>query len=580
MKFGIFYGQQMAKPWSEGQEHKLFKDALEQVEHADQLGFEYAWAVEHHFLEEYSHSSAPEVFLAAASQRTKRIRLGHGIVNLMPQVNHPARVAERIATLDLVSDGRVEFGTGEASAQAELGAFGIVRETERRIWSEALGQIANMFVESPYLGHDGEALSMPPREVLPKPLQKPHPPMWAACSRRDAIITAAENGVGALSFSFVEPEMAKEWVDEYYAIIESDRCRPIGFGVNPNFAIVLPMMCHEDEKVAMDRALDGANFFGFSLAHYCVFGEHEPGKTNIAAEFEERRREFGFGKVSNSEADGHGPLGVKLMQDGVGSLRGAIGTPEQIVGLVERYREAGVDQIIFVSQCGAVKHEHIMESYELFAKTVMPQFRDAEIEAGIAAKSERLAPSIEAALKRREPPRTQTEPYKFGVQGEPGAVGAETAAHGPSTAPHRNLRKHALRRLDKLQRMAVARASDTQLERTVGTKLGARLLFKSLEMMYKPAKAGKFRGEIQFTLTTTHGDEVWTVDCQASRAVARKGASENPKLRVKAKLIDFLRIGTGNTDAAAALIEGRLEVQGDFQAVAKLGEMFGGKSFF
>ena len=112
MRFGIFYEHQLPRPWEDGAEHRLLKDALEQVEIADRVGFDYVWEVEHHFLEEYSHSSAPEVFLAAASQRTKRIRLGHGIVQIPPQVNHPARVAERIATLDLISDGRLEFGTG------------------------------------------------------------------------------------------------------------------------------------------------------------------------------------------------------------------------------------------------------------------------------------------------------------------------------------------------------------------------------------------------------------------------------------------------------------------------------------
>src|SRR5687768_18571263 len=113
VKFGIFYEHQLPRPWSEGDEHRLLTEALEQIELADRLGIDYVWEVEHHFLEEYSHSSAPEVFLAAVSQRTSRIRLGHGIVPLPPGINHPARVAERIATLDLVSDGRVDFGTGE-----------------------------------------------------------------------------------------------------------------------------------------------------------------------------------------------------------------------------------------------------------------------------------------------------------------------------------------------------------------------------------------------------------------------------------------------------------------------------------
>src|SRR5512147_735164 len=115
MQFGIFYEHQIPRPWPKGAEQRLFQEALDQVELADRLGIDYAWEVEHHFLEEYSHSSAPEVFLAACSQRTKRIRLGHGIVQILPKVNHPARVAERIATLDIVSNGRVDFGTGEGT---------------------------------------------------------------------------------------------------------------------------------------------------------------------------------------------------------------------------------------------------------------------------------------------------------------------------------------------------------------------------------------------------------------------------------------------------------------------------------
>src|SRR3989442_14935156 len=128
MRFGIFYERQLPRPWEDGAGLRLFQEALDQVELADRVGIDYAWEVEHHFREEYSPSSAPEVFLAAASQRTERIRLGHGIVNVMPAVNHPARVAERLATLDLVSDGRVDFGTGEASSAAELGGFLIRRE--------------------------------------------------------------------------------------------------------------------------------------------------------------------------------------------------------------------------------------------------------------------------------------------------------------------------------------------------------------------------------------------------------------------------------------------------------------------
>src|SRR3954451_1664303 len=138
MKFGIFYERQIGRPWDDGTEQQLIRDALDQVELADALGIQYVWEVEHHFLEEYSHSSAPEVFLAAASQRTRRIRLGHGIVLTAPKFNHPARTAERIAMLDLVSNGRVDFGTGESSSEAELGGFGIAFEDKRDAWLEGL----------------------------------------------------------------------------------------------------------------------------------------------------------------------------------------------------------------------------------------------------------------------------------------------------------------------------------------------------------------------------------------------------------------------------------------------------------
>ncbi|HVM08926.1 MAG TPA: LLM class flavin-dependent oxidoreductase, partial [Acidimicrobiales bacterium] len=220
MKFGIFYEHQLPRPWAEDSEHKLLKDALDQVELADSLGFDYVWEVEHHFLEEYSHSSAPEVFLAACSQRTKRIRIGHGIVQLPVNFNPTARIAERIATLDLISDGRVEFGTGEAGSETELGGFNIDPKEKRAQWTEALDAVTRMLVEVPFAGYDGQWVKMPPRNVVPKPFQKPHPPLWVACSRRDTIHLAATKGIGALSFSFVEAEEAKHWVDDYYSTIE------------------------------------------------------------------------------------------------------------------------------------------------------------------------------------------------------------------------------------------------------------------------------------------------------------------------------------------------------------------------
>jgi alkanesulfonate monooxygenase SsuD/methylene tetrahydromethanopterin reductase-like flavin-dependent oxidoreductase (luciferase family) len=402
MKFGIFYEHQLPRPWDDDSEHRLLKDALEQVELADRVGIDYVWEVEHHFLEEYSHSSAPEVFLAAASQRTSRIRLGHGIVQLPFNFNHTARVAERIATLDLVSDGRVDFGTGEASSEAELGGFLIDREQKRAQWEEALDAVTRMFVEAPFAGYDGTFFKMPVRGVVPRPLQRPHPPLWVACSRRETIHLAATKGIGALSFSFIEPGEAKAWVDNYYATVASEECVPGGFAVNPNVAVVLPLMCHAEEETAIARGLDGAHFFGFSLGHYYVFGTHRPGRTNVWDEFEDKRDLFGFRRQTAAQTGQ--TLGAQLFEQGLGALRGAIGTPDQVRDLLHGYEDAGVDQVIFVSQAGRNRHEHICESLELFATEVLPDFAEHEDERE-KAKLERLAPAIEEALARRSPPR-------------------------------------------------------------------------------------------------------------------------------------------------------------------------------
>lgn len=410
MRFGIFYEHQLPRPWEAGDERRLLADALDQIELADRLGFDNVWEVEHHFLEEYSHSSAPEVFLGAVSQRTRNIRIGHGIVQLPPNFNHPARIAERIATLDLLSGGRVEFGTGEAGSEAELGGFGIDRSSKRDQWTEALDVVTRMLVEEPFAGHAGPWINVPPRNIVPKPLQKPHPPLWVACSRRETIHLAATKGIGALSFSFVEAEEARMWVKDYYDTVASEQCLPAGFAVNPQIACVLPFMCHEDERTAIDRGLDGCHFFGYSLAHYYVFGNHRPGVTDVWQDFLANRDKFGFSRPVAARTGE--VLGAQLIEQGLGSLRGAIGTPDQIRELVRRYEEAGVDQLIFISQAGRNRHEDICESMELFAREVMGEFHDRADQVE-RSKAGRLAPAIDRALVRRPPPRAAPADYTF-----------------------------------------------------------------------------------------------------------------------------------------------------------------------
>lgn len=402
MKFGSIYLHSNPRPWNELSDKKLFDEGLEQIELTDKLGFNSAWAVEHHFLEEYSHAGAPEVFLAAAAARTQQIRLGHGIVQLPFNYNHPVRVAERIALLDLISNGRVEFGTGESTTTMELEAFGIDRETKREQWKEGMDAITRMFVEEPFVSYYGKHFQMPERNILPKPLQKPHPPMWTAAGRREQIKLCASNGLGALSFSFINPDEARSRVDEYYSVLKSEECVPAGFSVNPNFAITIPMLCHEDEEVALERGLDGAHFFGFTNAYYYGFGQHRPGFSNLWEEFQNKREELGF--VRDTTVRKGEPSVAQLVEEKAGSLRGAIGTPAQIRELLRKYEEAGVDQVIFVCQFGRTKHEHIMESYELFAREVMPEFQAREPEHQ-KRKQERLGDAVEKALERKEPAR-------------------------------------------------------------------------------------------------------------------------------------------------------------------------------
>jgi alkanesulfonate monooxygenase SsuD/methylene tetrahydromethanopterin reductase-like flavin-dependent oxidoreductase (luciferase family) len=587
MRFGLFYEHQLPRPWSPSGEAELLREALEQVELADRLGFDYVWEVEHHFLEEYSHSSAPEVFLAAASQRTRQIRLGHGIVNVMPAVNHPARVAERVATLDLVSGGRVEFGTGESSSAAELAGFLVDREHNREMWQEAIDVITRMFVEEPFAGIDGDYVTMPPRNVVPKPLQKPHPPLWVACSRRDTIHLAARCGIGALSFSFAEPEDAAKWVGEYERLLCSEECVPVGFAVNPAVAVVLPMMLARDEAKAIERGVDGAHFFGYSLGHYYGLGRHTPGVTDVHAAFEHGRDEAGFARwiVRPDEA----PLGVKLLQEGIGSLRGAIGTPTQVADLVARYEAAGVDQVIFVLQAGRNRHEHICESLELFAGEVMPRFLEGREERE-TAKRERLAGAMEAALARRSPP----EPPPSG----PGGSGpyviderVEMSLAGPAPVADRRADRIRWRELAGRGRWReragaaaarlVRRASDAALERAGGSQAAQRLLFAGMARMFDPEAAGGFEGAIAYELTRPVGGRpprAHTIQIEGCRARARPGAAPGAAVTIRLPLSDFLRVAAGVMDPAEPLLHNRASVEGDLALAARLPEMFGAPS--
>jgi len=386
MRFGVFYELQMPKPWDAESERRIVHEALAQVELADRLGFDYAWCVEHHFLEEYSHCSAPEVFLAAAAARTRRIRLGHGIRQVIPNYNHPARTAEGLGMLDLVSDGRLDFGIGEGATRLELGGFKISAKEKRAMALEAAEQIANMMVLEPYPGFDGRWFTMPARNVIPKPLQKPHPPMWMACTNRDTIRVAARNGLGALAFAFVDPDEARTWSGIYYDIIKSAECVPLGHAVNANLAMVSAFSIHEDRAEAIRRGQEGFEFFFFAV-NALVAQDARPGRSRLWESFTRARGDRTAELVARAQDAGY---------------RGAgIGTPDDMRTHVREFQAAGVDQVIFLQQAGHNRHADILAALELFARTVAPEFQCDAAERE-ARKREDLAPWIARALERKQ----------------------------------------------------------------------------------------------------------------------------------------------------------------------------------
>ena len=341
MKFGIFYELQLPRPWQNDSELNLYQDALTQVELADRCGYDCAWQVEHHFLEEYSHCPSPESFLAAASQRTRNIRLGHGIFQLT--TNHPARVAERVAVLDLLSNGRCEFGMGESASITELEPFGRSMEDKRAVFEEAVQAIFPMFKDGG-TEHHGKYFDMPLRNVLPKPLQKPHPPVWMACSQLATIERAGRCGMGALGFQFVSADAAHAWVHAYYNAITKRLKRLADYTINPNIALVSFFMCCKTDEEARKRA-DGATFFQFALRFYGASSDRKrpaPGTVNMWDEYNKWKR-------ANPDAQ-------------EAALRGGlIGSPETLRKKLAKFETSHIDQVILLNQAGNNRHEDICE---------------------------------------------------------------------------------------------------------------------------------------------------------------------------------------------------------------------------
>jgi len=232
---------------------------------------------------------------------------------------------------------------------------------------------------------------------------------------------AAKNGMGALAFAFFDPEEAKHWVTDYYTTLEHEGV-PIGDAVNANIATVTTYFCHEDEEEAIRRGSEGVNFIGYSLGHYYVYGKHKPNETNVWDEYQKLRSEKGFDPNAVKMAkNNESVLGAKAVEKGSSGLRGAMGTPAQVRDYLRRYEECGVDQVILALTAGKNKHEHIMETLELFAKEVMPEFKERDVKAA-RDKAQRMAPIIKKVMARKPASDHPSMPKEYEIVATPRAI--------------------------------------------------------------------------------------------------------------------------------------------------------------
>jgi alkanesulfonate monooxygenase SsuD/methylene tetrahydromethanopterin reductase-like flavin-dependent oxidoreductase (luciferase family) len=361
MRFGLLHELSVPRPWTADSERRVYEDALEQTRVADECGFEWVWAVEHHFLEEYSHCSSPEVFLAAAARETRRIRVGHGVVVCVPQMNHPIRLAERAAALDIISGGRLEFGTGRSSTWTELGGFQADPDETKKTWDEYVRVIPKMWTQERF-SYEGRSFSMPERAVLPKPLQKPHPPMWVAVTSPGTELDAADRGLGCLGLSIAGPEEQERTVTEYHRRVQN--CDPVGDVVTDSVTMINFLFCHEDANVAADRGLAMAGAFTVHNAHLLFTREAYPTTAyqllaNIAP------------RVAASSDSDH-PGERRRLPEGL-----CIGDPDWCIEQIKRWESIGVDGLNFiVNATEAVSQDEVLESMRLFAREVMPVFKE------------------------------------------------------------------------------------------------------------------------------------------------------------------------------------------------------------
>lgn len=368
MKLDLLYEfQPKVKPWDKphpyGQrdaELRTYDEAIAEIQYADKLGFNTAWVVEHHFRDGRSACPCSEAVLGGLALSTEQIKLGFGVTLTPFGFIHPARLAEKVATVDLLSHGRVEWGTGR-STPMEQAAFGVpLDDTSRAHWREAIEIVVGMW-EQERFSWDSPEFKFPERMQTPKPYQDPHPPVWQAASSEKSAVSAGTLGLGLLSLSIMQPiEKMAGIVQSYKAAQALARAEDMLTRVkNDRVAVYTLVHLYDDADEAADYGLwDSVNWWYRNLAEFTLAWE--------LAELSDEAKAAAFPRLQ-SVIEGEVPVDFYVEQDMI-----VIGTPEECLRKIQHYEEVGVDQLLCYVQFGDIPHDKVMRTLELLSKEVMP----------------------------------------------------------------------------------------------------------------------------------------------------------------------------------------------------------------
>ena len=360
MDFGLFYEIPVPQPWHDRSEYDAYHDVIAQAVRGEQVGFSHFWTVEHHFLSQFSHCSAPEVLYGAVAARTTTIRIGHGVRLLPFPYNHPIRAAEMAAALDLVCKGRLEFGTGRSATRDELEGFGIDPQDTRGMWEEALDVVVGAWTTDLF-SWEGRYFKVPPRRVHPKPLQKPHPPLWMASTSPPSHELAGRKGLGLLSFTIgVPPEELAGRIALYRSGIA--QATPAGKFVNDRAATFTMVHCAETNAEARANAAE-------SVVWYLRRSTELIGSLAVWQEGRELGT-YDYARFLRDLDTSH--LTFEALDD-MGAV--IVGDPVRCIERVRRYRDAGCDQLLCLMQPLKIPPAKVMRSIELFGEHVIPALR-------------------------------------------------------------------------------------------------------------------------------------------------------------------------------------------------------------